>query len=211
MPSISFALEPAGPKRVTVSWRIFWRDVSVTLDGEEVLKIADQKALRAGASRTLADGSTLSIKLEQRFMTPELVLSRNGTPLPGSATDPATRVKAALGVLLFIGGASIIGGLIAEVFHVEWLKAIGLGVGSIVEGCVYAALAFFVKRGSRVALGVGIGLFLLDSIAAVVVLANSSVSPVGALFARAIFVAVLVRGYAAMAKPKSNAQPSIAS
>jgi hypothetical protein len=198
MPSKSFALERGGPKRVIVSWKAFWREVCIAVDGEEVLRVADQRALQAGASRALPNGSVLSIKLRKTFITPELVLTCDGVPLPGSSTDPAAQVKLALGLLQFFAGSGIVLGLVAEIFRVQWLKEFGLGVASIVEGCVYAVLAFFVSRGSRTALAVGIGLFLLDGISIVVVAISNGVNPVGGLITRILFAIWLVRGFTAM-------------
>jgi hypothetical protein len=94
MPSRSFALEPGGPIRLTVSWKGSWNNVRVELDGRSVLAIPTAKELKEGREVRLEPG-TLAIRLHQSVFGPALLLSLNGRPLPKSGGDPRTRLAIA--------------------------------------------------------------------------------------------------------------------
>src|SRR5215212_2125470 len=113
MPSIKLALERGEPKRLELSWGAFWRNFVVRLDGAEIGRIAGQSELKAGREFTLANGSVLRVQVTTGALSPELRVLRNGQPLPGSATDPTSLVRQAAHVFFFIGGASILIGVVA--------------------------------------------------------------------------------------------------
>src|SRR5690349_9384101 len=93
MPKQTFALEAGGEKRLEVSWGGMFKNTTVSLDGNSIGVIPDQKALLAGQEFRLPDGSTIKVQLVRSFISTELRVFRNGQPLPGSASDPLTRLK----------------------------------------------------------------------------------------------------------------------
>src|SRR6185436_12158876 len=131
------------------------------------------------------DGSTLKVQLVQAFASVELQVTRNGRPLPGSASDPIERVKAAGYIIYFIAGLSGLVGFLAVVFQVQFLLDVGIGWTSLVGAAVYAVLGFFTLRKSRVALIAAIALFILDGLATVVMTAGAKgTPPMGAIIMR---------------------------
>lgn len=200
MPKHEFAIEVGGPKRIAVSWRGLWKDIEIAFDGKLIGRIESKKELKKGAAFALPDGSELSVKLTTVEIKEELHVLRNGAPLPGSVSDPAQRVKGALGVLYFVAGANIVVGLVAWLGNIEVLQEYGLGFGSIVIGAVYAALAFVVKsKQSRVALVVAMLLFALDAVLAVFTgIEAGRTPPVGGLVARIFLLFPMWNGLGAL-------------
>ncbi len=200
MPKQSYALEAGGEKRLEVSWKPFWKDITVSLDGHPIGTIADQKALSAGQEFRLPDTSTIQVQLVRKFSTVELQVLRNGQPLPGSASDPQTRFKYAYGMVYFVAGLNIVLGLISFLFNVEFLQQIGSGLGSIFFGLVFLVLGFFTQRRSRVALILASAIFALDGLAALFLGAaqGSSAGLSGGLVARIFLLIPMVQGVGAI-------------
>jgi hypothetical protein len=200
MPSRSFALEPGGPIRLTVSWKGSWNNVRVELDGTSVLAIPTAKELKEGREVRLEPG-TLAIRLNQSVFGPALLLSLNGRPLPKSGGDPRTRLAIAYNTIYFVGGFSIVAGLLTEVFAVPFLKEVGFGWPTVAEGLVFAVLALWVqKRHSLVGLALAVGLFGLDAVLSIGgVLSRPGVAPpVGPVIVKILFLAYMARGFAAI-------------
>src|SRR5690242_1086047 len=101
------------------------------MDGNVVGVVPGQRELKAGSDVRLMDGSTLRVQLVRGLLSQEVRVLRDGIPLPGSASDPAQRLKTAYGILFFLGALNVLLGLVAEVAQVDFLLAIGVGVGSI--------------------------------------------------------------------------------
>ena len=199
MPTKSFSLEAGGTRKLAISWRGAWRDFTVQYDHSTVLTVPDQKALRSGASVTLPDGSSLSVRLERRFLGPELVLTRNRVPVSGSNTDPETLVKTSVSILYFVAGASALLGIAVEVFDIRMFRVLGFGISSIVSGAIFGVLGYFAQRRSRIALGTAIVLFAIDGVIGIAVAAEHTGSPPGgALLVRIMFIVAMVRGYIAL-------------
>ena len=91
MPEKNFALEPGGPERLSLSWSGNFKDMSLTLDGQPLGSFDDAKALKEGGTFALPDGSSLEVKLTSPFLLPELQLTRDGEPIPGSSGDARVR------------------------------------------------------------------------------------------------------------------------
>jgi len=199
MPQKKFALEAGGPQRLEVSWRGGFKDLSVSLDGQSVASFEGPKELKEPQSVSLPDGSTLEVQVASVFVIPELRLTRDGEPIPGSASDPATRHAGAWGMVLAVGILNVAIGLLVELFDVTSMRAFGAGWGSLVAGLIYGVLAFFVRRKSQVALGLAVGLFILDGIFVLVAGAQAARNPpIGSLVARVFFLIPMVRGFAAI-------------
>src|SRR6266446_5330584 len=158
------SLEAGGPQRLEVSWRGGFKDLSISLDGQSVASFEGPKELKEPQPVSLPDGSTLEVQVASVFVIPELRLTRDGEPIPGSASDPATRHTGAWGMVLAVAILNVAIGLLVELFDLTSMRAIGAGWGSLLSGLVYGVLAFFVRRKSLVALGLAVGLVILDGI-----------------------------------------------
>jgi len=134
---MNFPLEAGGEKRLEISWKLFYKDLTILLDGVTVGVIPDQKALIEGREFRLLDGTTLKVQLVRKFNVMELQVLRNGVPLPSSAADPETKVQTAAGVLYFIAGLNCILGLISFLFDLQILQIMGVNLGSILYGLFF--------------------------------------------------------------------------
>jgi len=211
MPQKKFALEAGGPQRLEVSWRGGFKDLSVSLDGQSVASFEGPKELKEPQRVSLPDGSTLEVQVASVFVIPELRLTRDGEPIPGSASDPVTRHAGAWGMVLAVAILNVAIGLLVELFDLTSLRAIGAGWGSLLTGLVYGVLAFFVRRKSVVALGLAVGLFVLDGILVVMAGTQARGGPnVGGIVARVFFLIPMVRGFAAIRELREpgRARPS---
>jgi hypothetical protein len=199
MPKQSFALETGGEKRLEISWKGLYKDVTVSLDGNSVGIIPNQKALSAGQEFRLIDGSTIKVQLVSKLISTEMQVLRNGQPLPGSSSDPQARLKTAYGVVYFIAGLNLVLGFVSFLFNVEFLQQIGIGFSSIVSGLVFLVLGFFVQRKSTIALILAIILFALDGILGVVLAASQGYNPgAGGIIARIFLLIPMVQGVGAI-------------
>ena len=198
MPKKKYPLRPVGPKRLEVSWRWMWKDLTIRLDGNQIGSIATQKELKAGREFSLEGGLTLKVQLA-RQLSPELHLLIDGRPVSGSASDPAQLLRVASGIVFFIAGLNIVLGFAAELFQVDLLLALGVGVGSIFFGVIFLPLGFFIKRRSMLALAAAIGLFVLDGLLSMVLAVEQGGRvPTGGIVARVILMIPMVRGFGAI-------------
>jgi len=205
MPKQSFALEVGGEKRLEVSWKGLYKDVTISLDGNSVGVIPNQKALSAGQEFRLIDGSTIKVQLVSKLMSTELQVLRNGQPLPGSLSDPQTRLKNAYAMVYFVAGLNLVLGFASFLFNVEFLQQIGIGFGSIIFGLVFLVLGFFVQRKSAVALILAIVVFALDGILGVFLAASQGYNPgAGGIIARIFLLIPMVQGVGAIKALKSK-------
>jgi len=205
MPKQSFALEAGGEKRLEISWKGMYKDVTVSLDGNSIGVIPNQKALSAGQEFRLVDSSTIKVQLVNKFMSAELQVFRNGQPIPGSASDPQTKLKNAYGMVYFVAGLNLVLGFISFLFNVEFLQQIGIGFGSILFGLVFLALGFFVQRKSSVALILAIVIFALDGIVGVFFAASQGYNPgSGGIIARLFLLIPMVQGLGAIKTLKNK-------
>lgn len=199
MPSKQYALEPNHPKRLSISWKGNWNPVTISVDGVPVGVIETKKELQVGRSLSLPDGSTLEVRLQQVVFAAELHLLRNGHPIPGSDSDPQTRLAVAYGVIFFVAGLSAVIGIVTEVFQIDFLMRLGFGAVSLLGAAIYGILGFFVRRRSLVALIIAITLFGLDGIMAFIIAAEQGGNPpVGALVARILLGIPMIRGIPAI-------------
>jgi hypothetical protein len=199
MPKQSFALETGGEKRLEISWKGIYKDITVLLDGNSVGIIPDQKALSAGQEFRLIDGSTIKVQLVKTFMSTDLRVLRNGQPVPGSASDPQTKLKNAYIMVYFIAGLNLVLGITSFLFNVEFLQQIGIGFGSILFGLVFLVLGFFVQQKSTVALILAMVVFALDGILGVFLATSQGYNPgAGGIIARIFLIIPMFQGIGAI-------------
>jgi hypothetical protein len=204
LPKQQLSLEPGGPKRLVITWKGLWRNTSVSLDGRELGVIPDKDSLKAGRDFALPDGSGLHVQLHQRPYQTELQVLRNGQPLPGSASDPASKLKLSYGAIFFVAALNILLGLIVELTGSDFLKSIGLGVFSVVFGAIFLFLSFFVMKLSLVALIVAIVLFSVDAVASFVLVASAGGQPsIGGIVMRVFLLFGMAQGIPAIRAMKA--------
>lgn len=180
MPTLQYSTESHGPKRLAVTFNGFLDDTYIKLDGQEVGWVHGREALKSGKEFLLPDGSTLKIKL----VLLELHIDRNGVPVPGTAGDPATQLKAASFVLFFIAGLNIINSL----FATDQLIFVCTGV-------IYLVLGFLARTRWTAALIIALLLFAVEIIANVVFILNTGYWPSVIIIACNIWLAfMLYRG-----------------
>ena len=207
MPKQTYALEKNGPKRLELSWKMGWKDLTVKFDDREIGVIPDQKALKEGQAFSLPDGSTLHVQLIQKLPAVELQILRDGKPLPGSASDPGQKHKIAYGILFFLGVLNTLLGLAAALFEVELLQNIGIGWGAALMGLIWLVLGFFVMRRSSLALIIALVLYLRDSLATLYFSFEAGGNPTTQLIIRAAFVYGLYQGISAIQELKAAEAP----
>src|SRR5215475_10464170 len=86
-----FALDPGGPKRLTVTYGWNLANAEVLVDGRKIASFATKADSERGTTCKLPDGSLLTIRfggLEGAPLLKGVHAIRNGAPLPGSAADP---------------------------------------------------------------------------------------------------------------------------
>jgi hypothetical protein len=171
----------------------------VRLDGQVLGVIPGSKELHAGRSIPLPDGSTLHVQLVQNLITPELRLTRDGRPLPRSASDPTERLRLACASVFLIAGLNIGLGLLAELWSSERLFSLGFDFTTVPFGGIMVLLGFFVRRRSAVALWIAIVLFFLDSLLTVTLSAlETGRASMGAVVVRLFLILWMVRGLGAI-------------
>src|SRR2546430_2649431 len=81
--------------------------------------------------------------------------------LPAEIQKAQKRVRHAWQFIAFIGALSVVAGTVAELANVDLLQNY-FDWYSVAEGAIFLALAYFVRRGSLIALGIAIGLYALE-------------------------------------------------
>jgi len=199
VPDKQFPLEPGGAPRLLVSWRGALKDLSFSLDGQPLAAFDDSKELKEGRRLALPDGSTLEVRVASPFGFPELLLTRDGEPVPGSSGDPAVRHAAAWHVVAAVAVLNVVVGLLVEATGADFLRGIGAGWPSVFAGLVYGGLAWLVRGRSIVALGIAIALFVVDGAFVLVSAAKAGgTPPIGGLFVRVFLLIPMIRGVPAL-------------
>jgi hypothetical protein len=204
MASKSYPLEPGGPARVVIEWNASWSDVRVRVDGVEVGRFANANEVRAGRAFSLPGGGTLVVRRVPGLFAAQLEVTKAGAPLPGSSGDPSERVRQAAQLLYFLAAVNVVLGAFAAVASIDFLRSLGLGWASVGEGAIFGLLGWLTSRRSLAALLVGIVLFGLDTLLAVLAaLQSTQGAAIGGIVARVFLFAPLVNGARAMLDRRS--------
>lgn len=174
-----------------------WNEVTLRV-GRTVLGPTLARAdLRTGRSYQLPDGSTLFIKVDQAFIWPVLRIERDGIVVPGSdaslehTTNFAGKWLAGLGVL------NLIFGMLQGTPDAR--------NGGIIVGVFLVAMGYFTRKGSRVSLVLGTGLYALGAVLTLV-------SRPGAIIVQIVILIPLVRAlqahFSGPKKPEADRRPS---
>lgn len=158
MGKVKYALERGGDKSLEISWKGRFKNTKVRLKGNLIGEIPNKKELMTGKIFQLPDETSLKVQLVKS----ELRVLQNDNPVPGSVSDPITRLGLSFGVIYFIAGLNIVLGVIALVFQVEFLQTLGFGIISVAIGFTFLVLGFFTQRRSRIALAAALIIYGLD-------------------------------------------------
>ena len=171
MPTQKFSFRKGEPTRLEVSWGSGWKDVVILVDSNEVGRIINKNELKEGKEFYLQDGSILKIKLIQvgvaQYSHEELELLRNGKPLPGSSSDPETRLSSSYNTIYWIGGYFLVLGL-GAVLGVPYLRE-RASVYDALFGAIMLFLGSQVKEQSVISLALA---FILNLIWEVMIFIN---------------------------------------
>ncbi len=163
MPSKKLTLAANDSRPVEVHWKGNFKNLRVTLDGTDVIEVANKQELQAGKSVKLPNGKTLAVGWAGAY-SGGLSVELDGVPLPGSGSVPVTMVKVAAQLLAFVAILNIALGVAAELGPVEFLVRLGIGWVSAIAGGLYGVLAFGTYKRHFIALLLGVGLFAFDGI-----------------------------------------------
>jgi len=158
MGKLKYALERGGNKSLEISWKGRFKNTEVRLKGNLIGAIPNKKELMTGKIFQLPDKTSLKVQLVKS----ELRVLQNDKPVPGSVSDPITRLGLSFGVIYFIAGLNIVLGFTALIFQVEFLQTLGFGIISVAIGFIFLALGFFTQRHSRMALTAALISYGLD-------------------------------------------------
>lgn len=205
MPRKKFALDEGGPQRVQIEWKHVWKDITICIDGLELARLPGKTELNNGRTVTLDDGTKVKVALTKGLF-PELEVSRDGYPLPGSPTDPRTRIKTAVGVALFVAGVNFLLGLLGILTGSSLLEATGGGYELLFFGAMFVGLALWIKRASRAALILASGLIGLDGLVSIIDgIAAGGGASIGGVIVPALLIFLLVRAIPAAKVLQENA------
>lgn len=193
MPSKIFYLDESRQESIVLKWGMFWKNFTIHKDGQLLATLNGTSELERGDTLLLPDGRSLRVQLTRKFVFNQgLDVLLDGRTLPGSHTHPQQQLRQGLYALLFLVAVNVGVGVLAFVPGLEMLEQLGLGVGSIITGLVYAGLAWWAwARTSGLAMHCALGLFLLDFVVGIVLSAGSGASPLAGMFVR-FFIGVLL-------------------
>ena len=204
MPTKTYPFEEEGPDRLELSWRGSFKDFTVTLDGLQLnTESWNRKQIQDGQRIELPDGSKLLIKQERNFFGNELRVVKDGKPLPGSGSHPATRAKTASIILFVVAGFTALFVIALYASENSFDSISGVTV------LIYLGLGLLVRRGSLVALWVGIILFGLDSLLWVGVNFAAGEFPILFILIRVLLIGAMVRAIPAMKQLKALREESV--
>lgn len=208
MPKQSYSFEPGGPKRLEIQWKGFFKNTTITLDGVPLSTIPDHMTLRTPQEFNLSDGSLLKVQLVQNLSGAEMQVTRNGIPLPGSASNPETKVNTAAGIIFFVAGLNLLLGVIGLLTRSEFLTSLGIGWYSIIFGAFFLVMGFLVKKRSMVALILSIVVFSLDALLGIIgSVALGGAPAIGGFVFRVFLIIPMVQGVGAIKALKKPTTP----
>lgn len=191
MPTRNYSLKQGEPKRLEITSSASLKNTTVRLDGKTIGSVRTKQELEAGKSFPLGDGSVVNVHLLGNAWSGRRIgVERDGRPLPGSPSDPSRNLRVASNVVFFIAGVNLLVGVLGIVASTaasqsqatdtfsqsQSAGSLGLGIGlvSLFGGLLYLALGFFVRRGSKIALGIAVTVFALNLVVSVIVLVTGA-------------------------------------
>ena len=160
----SYALERGGGDALEISWRSYFHNMEIRLNGNLIGTIPDRKKLNEGQIFQLPDGSALKVQLVKTWLSSvQLRVLRNDKPL---SSGPTSKLVDSVFLIYFIAFLNIVLGSIALFLQVEFLQALGFGIFSMIMGVIFLVLGFFTQHRSLIALIIALIIWGLDSMLA---------------------------------------------
>jgi S1-C subfamily serine protease len=194
MPTRRYPLRRGAPRDLELTWQRGFANLEVRFQSRHIGSVQTKAELRAGRELPLPDGTKLWVQLQPRI-TNELVVLRDGRPVPGSDTDPLVRLGSASGALWFIAAATALFATAA------WIQGNEGWVLPLVYAVIFAALGWLTHRGALLAPWAGIGLFTLDALVSLF----AGTLPLAAVVVKGVLLAVLARGALAVWRLRDQA------
>ncbi|HEY2459690.1 MAG TPA: hypothetical protein VGI16_02740 [Candidatus Acidoferrum sp.] len=162
----TFAIDPAGPRRLAVTYTPKLENAKVLLDGKEVIAFASPADFRRGTTAKMPDGSILTVRYGTIEGMPTIKnmpifqgvhVIRNGAPVAGSAADPVPKwawIFMGLSVLIPIvslgGGVPAVlavggvGGTLTVSRMSRWSTALRVGVSALITAACWTGFLLLV-------------------------------------------------------------------
>jgi hypothetical protein len=206
MRTVSYALAEGEPKRLEIESRALWKDCRIFLDGVEIGRIPDQKAVMQGLSYPLPDGSTLTMKLDYKVVFTQFRMERNGVPLPGTMAHPLDQLKSAYILIYIVGGMDLLLGFLAALLHSEMLRGFGFSWLSMIIGAVFLLLGLLTQRRSKAALIIAVILYAIDAWLSLIMLEMIRGYASSSLLVHTLFIIPMILGIGALDKLKKQGE-----
>jgi hypothetical protein len=192
MPSMKMTLAGNPPRSLVLDWGMFFDNLTVTVDGQQLYRVLDRKELLPGKPFPLPGGDTIVIRLHR--WTSELEVTQNGHPVPGSTSHPEKRIEIASYGLFFVGGMTVFSGLMTGLAAHADATQIGSSVGVAIEGLLFLAFGVLTRMKRRWALIAGTLLYLVEAAFTVLSIVSGSSTAGMAVVMRLVFLVLFVRG-----------------
>lgn len=202
MPKKEYYLDSHKTEKLTTEWKGIYKNFRVNYNDNEILQFDNKEALVSGGEYKIDENRLLTVQIVKKKLTgaENLEILINNEPIKGSSTDPFEIVKGVWGLLFVLAGLYFVLGLIAELFSIEFLLNLGMGIGTILVGIVYEVLGLLIKtKNSMIALIISILLLSADMILSIVYMSSSSNA---SYLVKLFFIIMLFRGIGALKKIK---------
>jgi hypothetical protein len=147
-----FPFEPDGPVRVEITLPPKLEEVQVFVDGALVHTFFGGVTFMRGAAIALPDGTELTVRM-RGFLG--IDVRRDGKPLPGSAMDRVSSLRAAGQMMLLVGATSLALDL-EHLLHYPRGFPRTYAVLETIGDLAFVGLALLTRRGARWALGLAV-------------------------------------------------------
>lgn len=209
MLKMKYALEPGGAKRLELLWEHNRSKCQLKLDGRNIGTFTDTEQLKAGQDVLLEDGTRLTVQLTGRVKLFPFEVTRDGHPLPSNLPPASKRLKTVGQLLFLFAFANVFNGLMGSRLGIAFHEISAAGWASVGIGVVYAVLALFVMRKSKIALWIALGLFGMGTIAFPFWVHMSLWILVVVMVFRLFLMMVLFNGFAAIDEMKAEVVSSV--
>lgn len=170
MPKRTVTLGPGDPKKAVLEWEAGWGSLRLMIGGAQYGEAIGKAELMTGHEWPLPDRSKLFVRLRSGLAGGGLEVKRTGTAKSHSG---ATRTLSyAFQIVLAVALLNIVLGSLSVMIQTGLAKSgknftpklveNGFGMSSIVVGAIYLFVAIFVRHGSAIAIGLGLGIVGLE-------------------------------------------------
>ena len=186
MPQQNYALVSGEPEYLQIEWEKHWHPLIIRYDGQVVEKIEDREELRTGVEIPINDGT-----LKAQLIRNRLHLAYDGIPIPNSPDSKEEILSSSYQTIYIIGIFNVFKGIVS--LPIGGAGSLQDSVLALVYGVIMIGLGYTIQTGSILALQIATGLFLLDTLNAVIVASDSLLALIGEIIVRGIFLVILVQ------------------